>query len=161
LFIFVDPGYAGSFHDVNFLLHSALHNEWRERFSRPNLDEAGEYILGDPGYVGVEMYVMRRVHRRELPADPGAAAVAEAFNRRQTEIVKVEWGIGGLKIRFKRLLTHSPTRRASFAPGFTACCILTNFLPRRRLEFTIINTDDSGNENEMQNGSGNDMEWRC
>jgi hypothetical protein len=82
LFIFVDPGHAGSYHDVNCLRNSDLHREWRERFSRPSLDEVGQHLLGDPGYVGVEMYVLRRIHRREMPTDPNAAAIAEAFNRK-------------------------------------------------------------------------------
>jgi DDE superfamily endonuclease len=60
LFIFVNSGYAGSFHDVNCLRHSILHREWRERFKRSSLDEPGEYLLEDPGYVGVEMYILRQ-----------------------------------------------------------------------------------------------------
>jgi DDE superfamily endonuclease len=161
LFIFVDPGYAGSFHDVNCLRHSILHNEWRERLTRSNLDDAGEYLLGDPGYVGVEMYILRRVHRRELPTDPNAAAVAEAFNRRHAaERVKVEWGIGGLKIRFRRLLTNCPSRRGSFAPVFTACCILTNFIHRNRMDFSIVSADNNVAESNFHEGqTASDIEW--
>jgi DDE superfamily endonuclease len=161
LFIFFDPGYAGSFHDVTCLRNSYLHREWRERFSRPILDEIGEHLLGDPGYIGVEMYVLRRVHSREMPADPNAAAVAEAFNRRHAaERIKVEWGIGGLKIRFRRLLTNCTSRRGSFASMFNACCILTNFIHRNRIEFSIINADgspgDSGLEEQF---NANEVDW--
>jgi hypothetical protein len=79
------------------------------------LDKVGEPVLGDLGYIGVEMYVLRRVHRRDIPGDPNAAAVAEAFNRRHAaERIKVEWGIGCLNERFRTLLTNYPTRRGSF-----------------------------------------------
>jgi hypothetical protein len=107
------------------------------------------------------MYVLRRVHRREIPADPNAAAVAEAFNRRHAaERIKVEWGIGGLKTRFRRLLTNCPTRRASFSSMFTTCCILTNFIHRNRKEFTIVSTAESQGEMASEEYTyANDVYW--
>jgi DDE superfamily endonuclease len=109
----------------------------------------------------VEMYVLRRVHTREMPADPNAAAVAEAFNRKHAaERIKVEWGIGGLKTRFRRLLTNCPTRRGSFSSMFTACCILTNFIHRNRMEFSIVSADESpGNSGSGEHINSNEIEW--
>jgi DDE superfamily endonuclease len=146
---------------VNCLRHSILHREWRERFTRSSLDEPGEYLLGDPGYVGVEMYILRRAQRRELPTDTNAVAVAEAFNRmRAAERVKVEWGIGGLKIRFRRLLTKCPSSRASFSPVFTACCILTNYIHRNRMDFSISSAENNVIEGNLHEGqTASDVEW--
>ena len=95
-FIFVDAGYAGSFHDIHCLRHSDLYTRWRRYFR--NYEESVEYLLGDPGYMGAEMFILRKVDNRERNAD-GGNPVIDAFNRRHAaERVKVEWGIGGLKI---------------------------------------------------------------
>lgn len=45
LFIFVDPSYPGTLHDVAMLRNSTLHRNWRQAFSRSN--ETMEYLLGD------------------------------------------------------------------------------------------------------------------
>jgi hypothetical protein len=59
LFIYVDPGYPGSFLDVTILQQSELHTNWRDYFT--HYDEHVEYLLGDPGYTGAYMFVMRRI----------------------------------------------------------------------------------------------------
>jgi DDE superfamily endonuclease len=137
LFIYCDAGYAGSFHDVRCLRASHIHANWRNYF-RNSPDEVQEYVLGDPGYMGAEMYILRRIDRREQPQHENGDLVAEAFNRRHaSKRVQVEWGIGGLKSRFRRFLGIFPCRRDAFATYFEACARLTNFIHRRRLDFTI------------------------
>ena len=43
LFIYVDCGYPGSFHDVNILRQSDFHRNWRQYFRHD--DEEREYLL--------------------------------------------------------------------------------------------------------------------
>lgn len=45
LFIFVDPGYPGSFHDVTILKNSMVEAYWRQLFT--HTDEYSEFVLGD------------------------------------------------------------------------------------------------------------------
>jgi DDE superfamily endonuclease len=59
LIIFVDPGYPGSFHDVAILRNSELHANWPDYFT--HTDETIEYVLGDPGYSGSDMFIMREL----------------------------------------------------------------------------------------------------
>ena len=95
LFIYIDPGYPGSFHDVNCLRQSDLYKNWLRFFTHRN--DYFEYLLGDPGYVGEKMFIMRRLGRREIPED-GDVEVIDAFNAMHAGYrVRVEWGIGGLK----------------------------------------------------------------
>lgn len=56
LFIFVDVGYSGSFHDVTILKNSWVENNWRQLFT--NRDEYCEFVQGDQGYIGVKKYIM-------------------------------------------------------------------------------------------------------
>jgi DDE superfamily endonuclease len=147
LFIYVDAGFAGSFHDVRCLRNSHLHHNWRDYFTNDDLDTVQEYVLGDPGYMGVEMYVLRRVDNREMPnADENP--VVGAFNQRHaSRRVEVEWGIGGLKNKFRRFLTQCPNRRNRFALLFEACARLTNFIHRSRSDYSSTfhgEIDESG-----------------
>ena len=99
LFIFIDAGYPGSFHDVSILRSSEFHANWREHFRHD--DVYFEYVLGDPGYMGEEMYIMRRIDKSETMAD-GDISVTDAFNAMHAgHRVKVEWGIGGLKRKWR------------------------------------------------------------
>jgi DDE superfamily endonuclease len=110
LFIYVDAGFAGSFHDVRCRRNSHIHHNWREYFANDDLDAVQEYILGDPGYMGVDMYVLRRVDNREM-SNANENPVVRAFNQRHVaRRVEVEWGIGGLKNKFRRFLTQCPNR---------------------------------------------------
>ena len=56
LFIHVDPGYLGSYHDVNILRYSHLYGQWRDFFTQN--DRVHEYLLGDPGYSGEDIFIM-------------------------------------------------------------------------------------------------------
>jgi hypothetical protein len=73
LFIYIDSGYPGNFHYVNTLRSSSLFKNWREFFV--HIDEYFEYLLGDPGYVGEDMFIMRRIGSRELPVPDDAQAM--------------------------------------------------------------------------------------
>jgi DDE superfamily endonuclease len=142
LFIYVDAGFAGSFHDVRCLRASDIYDNCREYFKCDNLDDVQEYLLGDPGYMGAEMFILRRVDGREVIEE--GSAVADAFNKRHaSRRVKVEWGIGGLKNRFRKFLTVCSNRRYKFRAIFESCCRLTNFAHRHRLEFR---TEDLGSQ---------------
>ena len=130
LFIYVDCGYPGSFHDVNILRQSELHRNWRLYFRHD--DNAREYVLGDPGYMGEEMYIMRRIGVREVP-DPTNMNAVDAYNKMHAGYrIKVEWGIGGLKGKWKRMLKTFDCTKQKFPHLFRAAALLTNFLHRRR-----------------------------
>jgi hypothetical protein len=134
LFIYIDPGYPGSFHDVICLPQSYLYKNWRQYFTHNH--DYFEYLLGDPGYVGEEMFIMRRVGRREIP-DDGDVEVTDAFNAMHAGYrVRVEWGIGGLKRKWKICMQTFESSRDRFPYLFRSEAILTNFLQRRRLDMS-------------------------
>lgn len=64
LFIHVDTSFPGSYHDVNVLRHSPIYQDWQNRFVHS--DDYQQYLLGDPGYIGEEMFIMRRLDDREM-----------------------------------------------------------------------------------------------
>lgn len=80
LFIFIDPGYAGSYHDVTILRVTTLARNWQSYFNlEPNAAEPTGYLLGDPRYLGADHFTLRRIDARELSfvdIDP----VIKAFN---------------------------------------------------------------------------------
>jgi len=147
LFIYVDCGYPGSFHDVSILRHCTLMQEWRSYFTHE--DHYFEYLLGDPGYVGEDMIIMRRISDREIPA--GSEDVVDAFNRVHAGVrIRVEWGIGGMKRKWKRMMKRFDATKSKYPTLFQSACILTNFLHRRRKNMTM---EDGGIfENEAEQG---------
>jgi DDE superfamily endonuclease len=101
LFIYVDPGYPGSFHDVTILRQSELYVSWRDYFTHNG--EYIEYLLGDPGYAGADMFVMRRIRVHEVAEGSSNANSIRAYNMMHPGMrIKVEWGIGGLKCKFRQ-----------------------------------------------------------
>jgi hypothetical protein len=52
LFIYIDIGYLGSYHDVNMLWHSGVYKNWCQDFTHG--DDYFEYLLGDPSYMGMK-----------------------------------------------------------------------------------------------------------
>jgi hypothetical protein len=154
LIIYVDSGYPGSFHDVRCLKMSHIHSHWREYFSAQSLDDVGEYLLGDPGYLGADMYVLRRVDFREV-AWEDQNPVISAFNRRHSHRkIKVEWGIGGVKNKWRRFLDVCPSRRRNFEAVFDACCRLTNFIHRSRQDFSVVDLGEADDQNSGDWGYG-------
>jgi hypothetical protein len=64
LFIYVDPGYLGSYHDFSILRHSSVYQNWCQYFTHG--DEYFEYLLGNPNYMGEEMFIMRRIGQQKF-----------------------------------------------------------------------------------------------
>ena len=61
--------------------------------------------------------------------------------------MKVEWGIGGMKRKWRKLMKKFEATREKFPELFRACAILTNFLQRRRLDMSACRQqagDDQG-----------------
>jgi DDE superfamily endonuclease len=79
-FIFVNPGYPGSFHDLSILRNSDLHTNWRNYFNHTG--ETIEYVLGEPGYSGSDMFILRRlgVHDMSVGVDAGAIHAYNAMH---------------------------------------------------------------------------------
>ena len=93
------------------------------------------------GYLGADMFIMRRVDNRELSGIAGPAL--NAYNKKHAgRRIKVEWGIGGITMKWRILNRTFRARRVKFGIVVKACCILTNFLHRRRMNFRM---EDLGN----------------
>ena len=138
LFIYIDPGYPGTFHDVNCLRHSGISQNWQKYFTLT--EDYQEYLLGDPGYMGEDAFIMRRVDRREIPedADENELSAINAYNKMHAGYrIQVEWGIGGMKRKFKRMMKGFDASREMFPIMFRGAAILINFIHRRRLDFSI------------------------
>jgi hypothetical protein len=156
LFIYIDSTYPGSFHDVSCLRASELHRTWRERFAHNDVNQYFEYVLGDSGYVGTEMFIMRRIQGHEM--DEGISEeVVNAWNKMHAGYrIQVEWGIGGLKQKWRRLMKRFDNHMQRFCHFFEAAAKLTNFLHRRRMNFNTVVPDDQ-EENEEHFGWGGDF----
>jgi hypothetical protein len=73
LFIYLDLGHPELFHDVNILWQSNIHTKWHQHFVHTNA--YFEYLLGDPRYMGKDMFVMRCIGRCELAPRTNLAAI--------------------------------------------------------------------------------------
>jgi DDE superfamily endonuclease len=105
LFMYVDPGYPGSFHDVTILQQSELHTNWRDYFTYN--DEHVEYLMSDPGYAGADMFVMCRIGVHEV-AEGSNANTIRAYNMmRAGRRIKVEWELEGSSASFDDFKNHS------------------------------------------------------
>ncbi|CAM6102317.1 unnamed protein product [Calypogeia fissa] len=111
LFIYIDPGYPGSYHDCTILQNSWVQANFRNLFV--NTADYCEFVLGDSGYKGMEHYVMRGYSKTEIRAMHLPQGTVKTFNKMHVGYkVKVEWGIGVLKMKWRRLQTEdnaSPT----------------------------------------------------
>ena len=131
LFIHVDPGYPGSYHDENIFRHSHLYGQWRDFFTQN--DCVHKYLFGDPGYSGEDMFIMRRLGIREFLEDADTGSI-RAYNKMHVGYrVRVEWGIGGLKHKWRRLMKHYDATMLKYDDFFTSCCLMTNFIHRGRM----------------------------
>jgi DDE superfamily endonuclease len=137
IFIYVDPGYPGSFHYVTILRQAELYTSLRDYFTHN--DEYIEYLLGDPGYAGADMFAMRRIGVHEVPEVSSNANAIRAYNMMHAgRRIKVEWGIGGLKCKFRRFQKPFDNTKPRFNHFFRAAAILTNFLHRRRKNMEVV-----------------------
>ena len=97
LFIYVDPSYPRSFHDVICVKALDMYGMWRHFFAHNDARQYFEYVLRDSGYVGMEMFIMLRIQGQEMGADIDQTTV-DAWNKMHVRYwIQVEWGIGGLK----------------------------------------------------------------
>lgn len=79
---------------------------------------------------------MRRVADREVAADQEGSAIA-AYNRMDAGYrVRVEWDIGGLKMKWRRLMKRFDSSNPKFPYLFRSSAILTNFLHCHRLDLS-------------------------
>lgn len=75
-----------------------------EKIYFTHTDEHFEMVLGDVGYVGADRYIPHHMGRERIPLSVDVFAI-NAFNKLHARHqVKVEWGIGGLKQKFRRLM---------------------------------------------------------
>ena len=80
---------------------------------------------------------MHRIGQRQRDTRECSMSVIDAFNASHGGYrVKVEWGIGGMKRKWKKLMKKFEATRGKFPELFRACAILTNFLQRRRCDMT-------------------------
>ena len=138
LFIYIDSTYPGSFHDVTCLRASEFHSSWREHFAHNDMDQYFESILGDSGYVGTEMFIMQRIQGHEI-GEGISQEVVDTWNKMHADYrIQVEWGIGGLKQQWRRLMKRFDNTRPQFRHFFDVAAKLTNFLYWRRMIFDRV-----------------------
>ena len=156
LFIYIDSTYPGSFHDVSCLRASQLHKTWRDHFVHDDVNQYFEYVLGDSGYVGIEMFIMRQIQRHEM-GEGISQEVVNTWNKMHAGYcIQVEWSIGGLKQKWRRLMKRFDNRWPSFCHFFEAAAKLTNFLHCRRMNFNTI-VPNKQEENKEHFGWGGDF----
>lgn len=131
LFTYVEAGFGGSFHDVRVLRATNLAQNWQNCLTTDDdSPHPVEYLLRDPGYLDMDHFILRRLDAREF-ADADTNPVVRAFNRRHAgHQIVIEWGIGGVKIKFAKLRDICTNQRSPFEILFRVACILTNFIHR-------------------------------
>jgi hypothetical protein len=82
LFIYLD---LKSFHDINILRQLNMHTNWRQHFVHTN--EYFEYLLGNPMYMGEDMFVMQCIGRHKLAFGINLAIIV-AYNKMHACILK-------------------------------------------------------------------------
>ncbi len=135
LFIYLDCGYLCSYHDVTILCRYKLHKNWHQFFLHG--DEYFEYLLGDLGYVGEEMFIMRRIGRHEISPNANKDAI-KTYNKMHVGYkVWVEWGIGELKRKWKWLMKRFDSTKPKYTILFKDVFILIFFLRKHQMDFTF------------------------
>jgi len=93
-------------------------------------DEYFEYLLGDSNHLGEEMFIMRKIGKLEVGSNTNQYAV-EAYNTMHMGYkVRMEWKIGGLKRKWKRLMKIFDSIKPKYKHLFKVITIFTNFLCR-------------------------------
>lgn len=94
-FIHLDLGILGFFHDVIIFCHSNFYRHWRAHFIHGDKDF--EYLLGDPGCIGINMFIMWKFGNVERSSDMDEVVLI-AYNKIYASYNgRVEWGIGGFE----------------------------------------------------------------
>jgi len=77
VFIYIDSSYLGFYHNAIILRHLAIYRNRCQYFIHQ--DDYFEYLLGDPRYLGEEMFIMRRMGRQKLPPNANYGVVHAWF----------------------------------------------------------------------------------
>ena len=126
-----------------------MYETWHEHFAHDDATQYFGYVLGDSGYVGTEMFIMHRIQGQEMGLNI-EQLVVDAWNKMHAAYrIQVEWGIGGLKQKWRRLMKRFDNRRPRFGLFFEAATELTNFLHHRRMNFDqVVPKEQEENEDE-------------
>lgn len=82
------------------------------------------------------MFILWRRGNIERPSDLDKGALL-AYNRMHVGYcLRVEWDIGGLKRKFRRLMKQLDTTKPKYNQLFWIAAILTNVIHWRRMDFT-------------------------
>lgn len=105
-----------------------------------------EYLLGDPGYIGENSYIMHAFAWHEVPDNNARndrlPPAFKVFNKRFAgKRVQVEWGIGALKTLVPILTRVFPFHRKYFADVFVAGCRLHNMVRKERMNMVGLIED--------------------
>lgn len=100
--------------------------------------------------MGLDNFVLRRLNKSES-AEAVKIPIPKSLKRLYVVYrVGVEWGIGGLKIKFKRFVQALPNRIPLLSAMLRAAAILTNFIQLHMHDFSILLEGEAG---------GEDLEW--
>ncbi len=134
LFIYMNVGYPSSFHNVTIMCESNVYKNWCQFFM--HIDEYFEYLLKDPGYLDEEMFVMFQLGKLKF-VHGHDQNVINAYNKMHVGYrVKVEWGIRGLKWKWKQFMKHFNSTKSKYYHLFRVATIFTNFLHKHWMDFT-------------------------
>jgi hypothetical protein len=93
--------------------------------------------LGGQGYMGEEMFVMRRLGRWELAPRHDLEAV-HAYNKMHEGYkLRVEWGIWRFQAQMEKLMKRFDYTKPKYNHLFRVVVILINFLHNHHLNFII------------------------
>jgi hypothetical protein len=116
LFIYIDIGYQGFYHNVIILRHSSVYNNWYQFFT--HVDDYFGYLLGNPNYMGEDMFIMHRIERWELTPNVDHV-VMRAYNKIHASFrVQVEWGMGELKRKWRHLMKKFDSTKPKYSHFF-------------------------------------------
>jgi hypothetical protein len=82
------------------------------------------------------MFIMQRIGQRELMLDDDHVEVWTYNKMHASFKVQVEWGIGGLKRKWRHLMKTFYSTKLKYAHLFRAATLLINFLHKRRMDLT-------------------------
>jgi hypothetical protein len=93
-------------------------------------------MLGDPSYMRNEMFIMKRIGRWEVAHNSNLDFI-QSYNKMHARYqMQVEWGIGGLKRKWKKLMKIIDSTNSNFKYLFQYVALLANFLHRRKRDLT-------------------------
>jgi hypothetical protein len=72
-----------------------------------HIDDYFEYLLGDPSYLGEDMFIMCMIGRCEIIFNV-SMHIINAYNKMCVgHKIKVEWGIGGFEHKWRKTKIHN------------------------------------------------------